>query len=136
MGFELILPPIPPKPQPKKKGCFVKGHTPWNKGMSKEDFFSRMSPEALERCLQSQRKMGERMSQVNRGRIALNRKKVVAIKDGKFYVFDSLTQCGKVIGSNIKSVSDAIRNNHRCRNYKLFYESDDRWITYYKQQTI
>lgn len=113
---------IPPKVV-SVDGRFKKGHTPHNKGKKWTDYMDGRKKRRILKNLELGRLKG------NCHLAGANAKKIVGIKNGKFYVFESSEDAGRklnICARNIRSVCQSKRKT--AGGLLWFFESDELWL--------
>lgn len=114
---------IPPKIDRNAiTGRFIKGVSPWNKG--KKMNYKNESSRNLSVINLKKGQGGN-----HRNGAGHNKRPVVAIKDGKFYVFPSATEASIKVGCGQTSITAACKKRIKtCLGFKWYYEDDSTWL--------
>jgi len=106
-NYELIL-ISPPK---RKHGYFPKGHKPFNKGVPMKEWMDGRKIRKVKKYLEIGRKLGN-------GKLLAeyNRKKIVAIKDGKLMAFKSMMDAERILRA--RGIKISARNISSVCNQK------------------
>lgn len=119
--MELRLPQIPNTTK------FIKGRVPPNKGKKISEYMSVESQTKLLQCLEIHR------CKINHA-AGWNKKKVVAIKDNKFWVFESIRKASEISGVNYKNIHRVCNKKRKTAGgYQWFYENDNQWTSLINQ---
>jgi hypothetical protein len=115
--MELYLEPIRPKYNPKN-GRFLKGNVPHNKGKKWTDYMD----------MRKARKV-KRIGMMNlRGRSDIggwNKRQVIGIKNGQFFVFESATKAAKILEIERRNISHCCKGKRKhCGGFRWFFEKD------------
>lgn len=103
-------------------GKFIKGVSPWNKG-KKMKYKNELSRNRSVINLKKGRGGNHRNGAGH------NKRSVVAIKDGKFYVFASATEASTKVGCHQTAVTAACKKRIKtCLGFKWYYEDDSTWL--------
>lgn len=125
MEHELYLSPVRPE-RNLKTGQFMKGHKPPLKGKTWKEVYS---PEVYARQMERIRNTFRRNPKGYCPAAGINRKKVVAVKDGKFFVFDSAREASAKTGALSCKICECCKGRRKhSGGFRWFYESDERWL--------
>jgi hypothetical protein len=113
-----------------KTGCFLKGSTPFNKGVPRVEWMGKENDKKV-------RETTIKHLHPNAHKIAgHNRKKVVAIKDGKLCgIFNSAAEAHRKTRIEVSSINlccNRKRNYKTAGGYQWFFESDSTWTSLLK----
>lgn len=120
--MELYIEPIKLNRNPLT-GRFLKGSIPHNKGKKITDYMDICKVEKVKR-------VGIKNLRPNHNIGGWNAKKVVAVKDGLFSVFDSSRQAGKTLGIEPRNIQYCCNKKRKTAGgLQWFWEEDNEWIS-------
>lgn len=148
-AYELYLPPVRPKRNPKN-GRFLTGHTPANKGKKWDEYLSKRKQKRCAKGWANLDKYRPTSRPDTAGRCP--KKTVVVTDDGKFRIFSNLKEAAEWVGGNRENVgrccrenmskkvckhnwrqgqpkgADRVNTDHRYLGYRwYFYDAPDWW---------
>lgn len=107
-------------------GCFLKGHTPHNKGKKWEDYMDmRKAPKIKRIALKNLRPRLDIGGQ--------NKRQVIGIKEGKIIgVWESAVKASEKLKLQRRNIAHCCQAKRKhCGGIRWFYEADvQRWITF------
>lgn len=124
-------------PERTKKGRFVNGRVPPNKGKRWSEY---MDEAKIRRCLEASRANLEKAREVWRPETAVRKRKpvIMVLDDGKFFRFESATSvvswsAGKmsiaaVSWTCLKNDGRSKNTDHKSHGVRLYYEENDIWM--------
>lgn len=125
MAYELYLEPVRYEKN-LQTGQFMKGNTPPLKGKKWEDLYS---PEVIARQKERIKNTFRRNRKGYCPAAGLNRKKVVAVRDGQFFVFESARQASKKTGAKCCNICECCKGRRKSSaGFRWFYEEDENWM--------
>lgn len=125
MAYELTLGPVRHEKN-LKTGRFIKGSTPPLKGKKWEDVYS---PEVIVRQKERVKNTFRRNLKGYCPAAGLNRRKVVAVKDGRFFVFESAREASEKTGAGCPNICECCKGHRKSSHgFRWFYEDDERWM--------
>lgn len=123
--MELTLNPVRPT-RNLQNGQFLKGITPPLKGKTWEEFYSK---ETIEKQRQRIRETFKRNPKGCCPAAGHNKRKVVGINEGKFFVFESAREAHRITGAPASKITQCCRGSRKTSGgFKWFYENDNRWM--------
>jgi hypothetical protein len=101
-------------------GRFLKNHIPHNKGKKWSEW---MDWRKQKRILKNLQRKG------NPNLAGSNARKVVGVKNGKFFVFDSGVDAGRKLGIQARNINSCCHKKRKtCGGIMWFFEDDNEWI--------
>jgi hypothetical protein len=117
--MELKLDPI--RTYNPVNGRFNKGHEPFNKGLKWDDYMDMRKAKRIKKNLL----LGKGRKDIG----GWNKKKVIGIIDGKWFVFASAAKAAEKTGLNRRNISHCCAGDRKkCGGIMWFFESSNEWI--------